>query len=410
MSPVLPFDIIALIVAIAGENNDTNLLKELALVSHSFHQICSKHLFATVELHDTPNPHASNSMERFVKLLKSRPDVVKYIRKLTYYRHSTLFTPSPNFDCPPMLPNLLRKISFLNYLKIGASMRNWSFLNFSLRSALLHLMHLPTINHIDLSNICQFPLSSFTPSVNLNRLDVHYLSPLNSLTEDDPLQILQSGMMPKLREFHTSHSDSMTTMLFRARGQDGRPAFNFKDLRELSMPFDTLRDEWNIRYCLQNAEILEKLNLRLGDDRSLVELHDILSSTAHTLKVLDLAVSLYNEIVCLGGICEELEALAGHNMLEALSFKVTVDHDGGQTEDFQVIGSIIQKVEKVLVKPGWSALRKVSFNVYCWSRGPMEPEVLQFLDSLPDKYLSHLSKLDSVAFNYSAEVWWPTDD
>ena len=50
---VLPFDIIALIIDSVGQNNDTNLLKELALVSHSFHHICSKHLFATVELHDT---------------------------------------------------------------------------------------------------------------------------------------------------------------------------------------------------------------------------------------------------------------------------------------------------------------------------------------------------------------------
>jgi hypothetical protein len=44
MSSVLPFDIIALIIDIVGENNDTDLLKELALVSHSFHQLCSKHL------------------------------------------------------------------------------------------------------------------------------------------------------------------------------------------------------------------------------------------------------------------------------------------------------------------------------------------------------------------------------
>ena len=51
MSPDLPFDIIALIVDIVGERNDTDLLKELALVSHSFLQICSKHLFANIELH-----------------------------------------------------------------------------------------------------------------------------------------------------------------------------------------------------------------------------------------------------------------------------------------------------------------------------------------------------------------------
>ena len=55
MSPVLPFDIIALIIDTVGENKDTKLLKELALVSHSFLQICSKHLFATVELYNA-NP------------------------------------------------------------------------------------------------------------------------------------------------------------------------------------------------------------------------------------------------------------------------------------------------------------------------------------------------------------------
>ena len=52
MSLVLPFEIITLIIDIVGENEDTDLLKELALVSHSFLKICSRHLFATVELHD----------------------------------------------------------------------------------------------------------------------------------------------------------------------------------------------------------------------------------------------------------------------------------------------------------------------------------------------------------------------
>ena len=49
---LLPINIIALIIDIVGENNDTDLLKELALVSHSFLHICSKHLFATIDLHD----------------------------------------------------------------------------------------------------------------------------------------------------------------------------------------------------------------------------------------------------------------------------------------------------------------------------------------------------------------------
>jgi hypothetical protein len=85
MLPFLPFEIIALIIDIVGENEDTNLLKELALVSHSFLQICSKHLFATVEIHDAipiPKHRIASSKEGFIKLLKSRPNVVKYIRNL----------------------------------------------------------------------------------------------------------------------------------------------------------------------------------------------------------------------------------------------------------------------------------------------------------------------------------------
>ena len=61
MSPVLLLDIIVQIIDIVGENKDTNLLKELSLVSQSFLQICSKHLFATIELHDAdPDDHLAS--------------------------------------------------------------------------------------------------------------------------------------------------------------------------------------------------------------------------------------------------------------------------------------------------------------------------------------------------------------
>ena len=54
--------------------------------------------------------------------------------------------------------------------------------------------------------------------------------------------------------------------------------------------------------------------------------------------------------------------MSGHDMLEALSFHVEVLACGSDTEE--ATGCIFQKVEKVLVKkPGWSALRQVSFKV-----------------------------------------------
>ena len=408
MSSVLPFDIIVLIIDIVGENKDINLLKELALVSHSFLQTCSKHLFATISLRDAgPRNHFASSKKGFVKLLRSRPDVVKYIRKLTYevgYNNS-----DPENDdrlLSPILPIFFGTISRLNCLTIApSSLLDWNTLDSSLTSAFLHLMHLPTINHVDLSFIQNFPLSSLTPSVNLHRLDLLFMMRrTEQLEEDGSPEIVQSDM-PKIREFHTSASALLTRKLLLAKWPDGRPAFNFMDLRRLSMSVARSEDEQSIRYLLQNAKLLEKLHLSVARGQSLVGLHDILFPSARTLKVLDLTVSLYDDSVGvpLAWLCEELEAMAGHNMLEVLSFEVQVDDD--ETEDF--IGPIMQKMEEILVKPGWSALRQVSFNVSvaCYRISNEDREELSMvLQSLPDKYLSHLPKLESVAFSYSAYI------
>jgi hypothetical protein len=202
-------------------------------------------------------------------------------------------------------------------------------------------MHLPTINHIDLSFIENFPLSSLTSSVNLHRLDICHVTHFDPHGEDGFFEIVQSEMTPKIREFNTSESDLLKTKLLHAKKQDGRPAFNFMDLRRLSMSFSWSEDE---QYLLQTAKLLEELHLLVRCGRNLVGLHDILSPT---LKVLDLTVYLYDSppfFLRHGGLCEELEALAGlqNNMLEALSFEIHVEH-GLETEDF--IGSIIQKLE-----------------------------------------------------------------
>jgi hypothetical protein len=112
-----------------------------------------------------------------------------------------------------------------------------------------------------------------------------------------------------------------TTALFYAKRPDGWPAFNFMDLRRVSMPLTRSEEEENIRYLLENAELLEKLNLSV-DSRRLVGLHEILSPTAPSLKALDLELSLFYDTISrpLAMLCEELEAMAGHNILEALSF------------------------------------------------------------------------------------------
>ena len=200
--------------------------------------------------------------------------------------------------------------------------------------------------------------------------------------------------MPKIREFHTSGSCLLTKKLLDVKGQNGRPVFNFMDLRQLSISFVYVEDKRNIQCLLENAKLLERLHLTVDIGMSLV---GVLSTGARTLKVLDLTLSLYQYRVSpLAWLCKEFEAMTGHNTLEVLSFEVLVDSH----HTFDSVGSTIQQVENILVEPGWSALRRVSFELII-NRGG-SAELTEALQSLPDKYLSRLPKLESVAFNYSA--------
>jgi hypothetical protein len=220
--------------------------------------------------------------------------------------------------------------------------------------------------------------------------------------EGPPEFVVLSKMMPKIREYHATKSSLLTAKLLRAKTQDGRPAFNFMDLRRLSISPVVGDEEWNLHYFLQNAKLLENLHLSFTRLEILDRLHDTLSPSASTLKELGLKVSLYSRPNHgphpLAGIYELLEAMAGHNMLEALSLEVLVLEER-ERETF--IGSAFRIVEEALVKPGWSALRQVSFKVSIRSWAPELSEALQFL---PDKYLSHLSKLESVAFSYECNM------
>ena len=401
MSPVLPFEIITLIIDVVGENEDIDLLKELALVSHSFLQICSKHIFATIVLGDG-YAYSSRSKKGFVKLLKSRPEIVKYIRKFTY----NLFDNIPSFVVDrdrfisSILPNFLRSIPHLNCLIItsGSILEvDWKKVDSSLTSTLLHLMHLPTINRVVLSSIENFPLSSLIPCVNLLRLEVFLMSP-----DDDSFEIVPSEMMPKLRDFRTESSSLLTRKLLHVKMQDGRPAFNPINLRRLSFGAEKLEDNSKLRFLLQNAKLLEDLRLPNGLGQSIVGLHDILSPTACTLKVLYFTSSflfqhsIFDVSTPARQLCEELEAMARHNVLETLSYTITMSSSENTEDDADdFIGTIIQKVVGVLIKPGWSALRLVFFTVFHHAWRDSDRKNLEALQSLTDKCLSHILKLES---------------
>ena len=407
----LSYDIVAQIVDIIRETDGMSFIKELSLVSHSFNQICSRLIFATVDLYDDIPMQRASSKRGFVKLLERRPEVVKHIRKLTYIVSSSSSSTNPrHFDdnlLSPILPNFLRTISFLNCLTIaGSKLVEWDTIDSSLTSALLHLMHLPTIHHIDLSSIENFPLSSLaaSKSPNLRRLDINYLT----LGEDDPLEnCVLPEAMPKILEFNTSDSSAMAEKLIHAKTQDGQPAFSYMDLRRLSISSSSsvfYQDDLNLQFftyvMMLNAKLLEKLRFSVACREGFEGVHEIfISPCARILKELDLSLS-FSATESLA-LFEDLEVMARDNMLEVFSLQIVVD--SSETDDFiGRAGFTFQKVEEELVKAGWFALRKVSFKVLiiCWNA-----DISEALNSLPDKYLSYLSKLESIDFKYEWNIY-----
>jgi len=280
--------------------------------------------------------------------------------------------------------------------------REWITLDSSLTSALFHLMRLPTVNHIELSFIPDFPLASFTPSVNLLRFDILFCLCPGEFEDVDVLEVVVQSM-PRIREFRTSRSALLTSRLLHAKREDGQPVIDFTELRRLSI---CLNDEENIRYLLQNAKLLEILHLSVENHQDLVGIHDILFTSAPTLKVIDMTISCDNfGLPPLAVLCEELEAMAGNNVLETLSFKIPLG--GDETGDS--VGSAVQNVAKILVNPGWSRLRQVSFKISipcCRDISWVDSaELFEALQTLPDKYLSHPPKPKSFnTFNYSTYV------
>ena len=191
-------------------------------------------------------------------MLSTRTSI--YIRKLTYKVSYDIN--DDDLLLSPILSNFLPTTSRLNFLVIDASSGDWNTLPSSLTSGFLHLIHwhLPTINHVRLSNIVDFPLSSLTSCVNLHRLDIHSLE----CSDNSSLKTVESEMVPKIRKLHTSNSSLVTKKLLLAKMQNGGPAFNPMDLRRLWMQLKLESDSDDI-YCGMSSYLKNSISQLILD-------------------------------------------------------------------------------------------------------------------------------------------------
>jgi len=272
-------------------------------------------------------------------------------------------------------------------------------------------MHLPTIKFIDLESINNFPGYGLFTSENLLRLEICQMVLDSHLSdnEDGTLgMVLESEVMPKIRELRISEAHELTMKLLLAKMEDGQPAFKFVDLRLLSFAFTQSEDIRVFQYFIQNARFLETLHLSITQSYTVMGLHAVLAPRARTLKSIELSASLETVIgnvrLPLAGFCKELEAMAGRNILEEVVFELFLDVKDKE----ESIGPIVQNVERAVLRPGFPALRRVIFKFHCLERRSERDaaELTEALESsLPEKYLSHLLNHPYIDVDCTADLW-----
>ena len=220
---------------LAEDDQGHSALKTCSLVCRAFLPICRKHIFGSIVLndHNLALPPTIHALER---LLRETPEIADYIRKLDYTFRIMNFTSSSiqAFES-------LKLISRLKFLTVRHYHRGFNWSNNSIRPALLHLLHLPTLTHFKMSNIRNFVVSDLLPCVNLKYLEFARHTTVSTETTF-PSALPEHSI--QLDEF-VAGKDTISTAIMKlctARRSDGQPIIDFGSLPKISVFLITPND------------------------------------------------------------------------------------------------------------------------------------------------------------------------
>ncbi|KAF9479549.1 hypothetical protein BDN70DRAFT_684630 [Pholiota conissans] len=185
MSIPVPLEILAQIIdTVAEEDPQFVAIKTCSLVCFEFVHLCRKHIFASIFLCNAP---------QLQRLLSTTPEIANHIRSLEYCILVEDLANASLFETFTKITRLKSLTLEFNYTDENHHFLPWN--DNPLRPAILHLMHLPTLNHLKLENINSFLLSDLMLCTNLDWLD---LAELNKFENDNDL-VLKPSTSPPLQ-------------------------------------------------------------------------------------------------------------------------------------------------------------------------------------------------------------------
>ncbi|KAF8801616.1 hypothetical protein BYT27DRAFT_7341790 [Phlegmacium glaucopus] len=374
MIPFLPLDIIGNIVDILANDNEKSLqyVKALSLTCQSFLPLCRTHILSsiTITTSDAIVGLHHDGGEAFGEFLSTTPEIARYVRKLCIRAYDLRSQPGHLFVQVPRQLTRLESFTTLEHCPIPI---DWNYISLSMRHLLLDFIHIPTLNHLDLRSLKNFPISHLIPSPNLKHLSTTnlFLDEADSVTALVPFKPIKLRVLDITLRYRSGHKMlPHQTPRFLAAIYSGRwPIVDLTGLEKISVKFPkTVMDLIiPLAQVFQNARQLTDVHFSVDDGgfRAL-KLAKMIMPCIETLSRMHLVIASNGlGLLPMSDLCDELEDIAGKNKLDSLKIKICIDRRYDILGDEQ-----LGRLEKIFLKSGWPMLKHLSLDLAVANFGP----------------------------------------
>jgi len=357
---MVPLDVIEIIMEILAGNNDVASLKTCSLACRAFSGVCQKHIFSSIELNSTKRP-SKQPARRFKRLLDKNPSIAGYVRSLDYVSH---------FDSqrgPPILQRLHRvnnfTFGFNDYETFMEGKQDWEKIRPSLKSSLATFIQSNSIVELSLLNIKNLPVTILMYFPHLLRLGLQNVS-----VADIPLPkgFYKPKKAPNLVSIWIRNSSLGPIRKYLQPGVT--PILDLTRLEDLSVVLEDGRTGIDvIKHILMPSENLKSLSFSgaypdldfMGNFASVLTSGSL--KTLKTVKVFPMLETEETDPYI--HFTQELEQIAGKNVLETLLFEIDIETDRRCTTE----SSRWAQLDLVLSQPNaFPFLRRVELKISIW--------------------------------------------
>ncbi|KJA14244.1 hypothetical protein HYPSUDRAFT_72683 [Hypholoma sublateritium FD-334 SS-4] len=398
MKTLVPLDDLAHIIDILAVKPDNQSLRELSRTCKFMVPLCRRHLFSSVRLRSNSNTPKQIGLVHF---LSGSPDVACRIKKLSYIVKPHAPSSRQIIDILEVLRSQSTSLQSVSLSSESVRCSDWNALQEPTKSLLISLMQLPTVTHLQLRYLKNFPLVALSLCSNLADISVHNVFEAPSSSYAD--QIITRSKVPTPVSLRIGDFNFAISVLMRPPGPNIiDPIIDFSCLENASFNICVASDASQMAEILKMVTRLRTLIIDYEDPLQLAGLGSSLATNAYqTLKSVILYLNVDREhFDPLCGLTLALRQLSGHNVLEELDVSVLVETDEPcrtDSDDWSDLDTVLTD------QSAFRMLRRVTVKLLWYSYQRDEVQVADLLHKLTADRFPRLLESSAVQFVFNEE-------